>query len=963
MLNFILRLFFGTKTERDIKKLKPTVDLINSLDPEIKKLTDENLSGKTNEFKQRLRDGETLDDILPETFAVVRETARRILGERPYDVQIMGGITLHQGKIAEMKTGEGKTLASTMPIYLNALSENGVHVITVNDYLAKRDREWMGPIYEFLGLSIGVIQHDMPLEHKQLAYNCDITYGTNNEFGFDYLRDNMVPQKEMKMQRKLNFCIIDEVDSILIDEARTPLIISGPSEESTDKYYKVSKIVSLLIKDDDFELDEKSKSVYLTEKGSNHAEKLLKIDNMFTTKNIEYQHHVTQAIRAKYLFKSDVDYVVKDGKIVIVDEFTGRIMQGRRWSDGLHQAIEAKENVTIESENQTLATITFQNYFKIYNKISGMTGTAETEANEFMQIYKLDVIVIPTNKPIIRSDTQDQIYRTFKEKVNAIALEIKDKYQIGQPVLVGTISIERSEILSRELHKQNIPHQVLNAKYHEKEAQIIKQAGKKGSITIATNMAGRGTDIVLGGYADFKEELQDNIPVQSEVSQNFHQLIVQGNIEDAVKLLDDFKGPEKDNAIAVLCKTALRQFKFEIAVKYSEKISSHNIKEDIQKLSTRVIEWKKENEIVKDSGGLHILGTERHESRRIDNQLRGRAGRQGDSGTSRFFISLDDELMRLFGSDKIANIMQKLGLKENENIEHPWISKAIENAQKKVEGRNFEIRKHLLEYDNIMNKQREFIYQKRNEILDEANLKNDIIDAIKDSIELKMEQIFDKKSHADNWDFETFNNYLYSSFGTKIKKDNIDFKNQNFTEFHDYVCNHLIKIYNSREEQFTPDLTRQMERAIMLDIFDTKWKEHLYSMDQLKEGISWRAYGEKDPLVEYKFEGFKLFEDMIGQTKQEALDILFKVEPVGISEQIQAIMSEEDKFYGKATHSEYGQFDTLKLGPQKKERPADMQQSSHQPAIQIKRDKEKIGRNDPCWCGSGKKFKYCHGKN
>lgn len=954
MINFILRLFFGTKAERDIKKLQPTVDLINTLEQEIRKLSDEDLAGKTNELKQKLKEGETLDDILPEAFAIVRETARRLLGERPYDVQLLGGIVLHKGKIAEMKTGEGKTLASTMPIYLNALTEKGVHVITVNDYLAKRDREWMGPIYEFLGLSIGVIQHDMPLEHKQLAYKCDITYGTNNEFGFDYLRDNMVPHKSLKMQKDLNYCIIDEVDSILIDEARTPLIISGPSEESTDKYYKVNKIISFLKKDEDFELDEKSKSVYLTESGMKHIEQLLKIDNMFTSKNIEFQHHVTQAIRAKHLFSRDVDYVVKEGKVIIVDEFTGRLMQGRRWSDGLHQAIEAKENAVIESENQTLATITFQNYFKLYNKISGMTGTAETEAHEFMEIYKLDVVVVPTNKPLIRINDNDQIYRTFQEKVNAIAKEVEKKYKKGQPVLVGTISIEKSEILSREFKRKNIPHQVLNAKYHGKEAQIIKQAGKKGTITIATNMAGRGTDIVLGGYAEFKEELQDNIPVHSELSNNFHQLIIQGDTEEAEKLIEQFKGHEKDKALSVLCKTNLKQYKFDFAEKHLNKISTGSIKKEVQQLLTKVMEWKKENKEIIQVNGLHILGTERHESRRIDNQLRGRSGRQGDPGTARFFISLEDELMQLFGSDRISSVMQRLGLKEGENIQHPWISKAIENAQKKVEARNFEIRKHLLEYDNIMNHQRKFIYKKRNEILKEVNLKEDIMASIKDSVELKMEQIFSRKSHADNWDIETFNNFLYSSFGMKISANEIDIKNTTFDEFADYTYNHLVKIYNAREEQFTPEHTRQMERAIMLEIIDTKWKEHLYAMDQLKEGISWRAYGERDPLVEYKFEGFRLFEDMVYKIKLEALEILFKVEPIGIMEQM-GMLPEEETFYGKATHSEYGQFDTLKLGKQDQTETPPIQQ-------QVKREQKKIGRNEPCWCGSGKKYKHCHGK-
>ncbi len=956
MFNFILKMIFGTKSERDIKKLMPVVQKINSLEDTMRNLSDRELSNTTNEFKKRLNKGETLDDILPEAFAVVRETARRILGERHYDVQLMGGIVLHQGKIAEMKTGEGKTLASTLPVYLNALAGKGVHVVTVNDYLARRDREWMGPIYEFLGLSVGVIQHDMSLEDKKMAYSCDITYGTNNEFGFDYLRDNMVPHKDLKMQRGHPYCIIDEVDSILIDEARTPLIISGPAEEDTGKYYRVNKIVKFLKKDEDFELDEKSKNAYLTEKGMKKAEELLKLDNLFTTKNIEYQHLLLQAIRAHHLFKRDVDYVVKGGKVIIVDEFTGRLMPGRRWSDGLHQAIEAKENVMIEAENQTLATITFQNYFKLYEKISGMTGTAETEATEFMEIYNLDVVVIPTNKPMIRKDEQDRIYRTFKEKVKAIGDEIETVHKKGQPVLVGTISIEKSEIISKELNKRNIPHQVLNAKYHEKEAGIIKQAGKKYSVTIATNMAGRGTDIVLGGYPDFKEELQEMPQFENELFEKFHKYLILGEIENAEKMLGEFQGGDKDKALVSLTKVALKNFKFENAEKYINQLGESR-KHKMLQLMNRVKKWKKENEDVKTLGGLYIIGTERHESRRIDNQLRGRAGRQGDPGRSRFYISLDDDLMRLFGSDRIANVMQRLGLKEGQEIEHPWISKAIENAQKKVEARNFEIRKHLLEYDNVMNQQREFIYTKRNQILDEADLKEDIMDALKDVIELKMEEYFGKKRYTDDWDLEGFNKSLFSTFGTKFPFEEYDIKNLSYNELFDLVYERLVKIYEAREKEFTPEIMRQIERQIMLEVIDSKWKEHLYDMDYLKEGISWRAYGERDPLVEYKFEGFRLFERMVNQIKIETLEFLYKIEPIKDKDILKELSSVDfDGAYPvavKAVHSEYGQFDTLKASQQ--------QQQPQNERHQVIKPR-KIGRNDPCWCGSGKKYKYCHGR-
>ncbi len=959
MINFILKLIFGTKSERDIKKLMPIVNEINALETKIKNLSDNELRGKTNEFKKRLKGGATLDDILPEAFAVVRETARRILGERHYDVQLIGGIVLHQGKIAEMKTGEGKTLSSTLPIYLNALAGKGVHVVTVNDYLARRDREWMGPIYEFLGLSVGVIQHDMALENKKIAYNCDITYGTNNEFGFDYLRDNMVPKAEYKMQRGHPYCIIDEVDSILIDEARTPLIISGPSEEDTGKYYRVNKIIKFLKKDEDFELDEKAKSAYLTEKGQKHVEELLKLDNMFTAKNIEYQHLALQAIRAHHLFSRDVDYVVKQGKVVIVDEFTGRLMPGRRWSDGLHQAIEAKENVMIEAENQTLATITFQNYFKLYDKISGMTGTAETEATEFMQIYDLDVVVIPTNKPMIRRDFNDRIYRTFREKVKAIADEISEVHKKGQPILVGTISIEKSEILSRELNKLNTPHQILNAKFHEKEASIIKQAGKKYSVTIATNMAGRGTDIVLGGYPDFKEELQELIQVDNERLETFQKYLILGELDNAEKLIAEFKGNEKDKAIVALCKVALKNYDFEKAESYISTNLSEKLKTNMRNLINSVKKWKKENDEIKALGGLYIIGTERHESRRIDNQLRGRAGRQGDPGKSRFYISLEDDLMRLFGSDRMANVMQRLGLKEGQEIEHPWISKAIENAQKKVEARNFEIRKHLLEYDNVMNQQREFIYTKRNQILKNADLKQDVLDSMKDVIELKMEQFLGSKNHPDNWDLDGFNKDLLATFNVEVPKKDIDVKTISYGEFFDIAYKRLAEFYNKREEEFGSEVMRELERGIMLEIIDTKWKEHLYDMDYLKEGISFRSYAERDPLVEYKFEGFKLFQRMVDSIKTETLEFLFKVQPVvDLATNQFGFMVADEKMPDsiKTVHSEFGQFDALKQSPgASAQRPHDGQRH------QVISDK-KIGRNDPCWCGSGKKYKYCHGR-
>ncbi len=972
MIQKIIELIIGPKNERELKKLQPTVDKINSLEKEVRNLADWQLRAKTNEFKQRLRKGETLDDILPEAFAVVRETARRVIGERPFDVQLMGAIVLHQGKIAEMKTGEGKTLTATMPAYLNALTEKPVHIATVNDYLARRDREWMGPIYEFLGLSVGVIQHDMPLEHKKVAYMCDITYGTNNEFGFDYLRDNMVTSKEMKMQRGHYYCILDEVDNILIDEARTPLIISGPAEESPRTYYEVNRIVKYLEKDKDFELDEKTKNAYLTEEGMKKVEKLLKLDTLFSPKTINYLHYVIQAIRAHYLFKRDVDYVVKGGKVIIVDEFTGRLMPGRRWSEGLHQAIEAKENVMIESENQTLATITFQNYFKLYEKLAGMTGTAATEEREFREIYGLEVIVIPTNKPMIRIDYNDRVYKTFKGKLKAIVNEIEECYKKGQPVLVGTISIEKSEILSNELKKKGIPHQVLNAKHHEKEAMIIRNAGKKKTVTIATNMAGRGTDIVLGGYPDFKDELRDNIPVGPESPEpvkKFHQLIIQGELEEAEKFLHLLPDNLKERGRVVLCKLALKQFKFDYVENNVKKLKPNHEKE-ITKLMNRVKEWKQEHDEVIKLGGLHVIGTERHEARRIDNQLRGRSGRQGDPGSSRFYVSLEDDLMRLFGGERIQRMMDKWGIPEDQEIEHKWITRSIEQAQKKVEARNFEMRKYLLEYDNVMNKQREFIYNKRNQILDEKDIKEDILNYIKDVIETKMEQYFPNPKVPEEWDIDGFNKWLYGKFGTKIGKDEIDIENISWEEFLNKVYEHLKKIYEAKEQEYGKELMRELERYVMLEVLDTRWREHLYELDHLKESIHWRAYAEKHPLVEYKFEAFRLFEEMTQRIKEDTLEILFRIQVKPLTKEkeegeviIIGEAKEEDIFKNFSfSHTEYGQFDALREMAMR----AQMERAGVQPPpaspSQKKKKKKKIGRNDPCWCGSGKKYKYCHGR-
>ena len=872
MLKEIFGAIFGSQNERDIKKIKPVVDKINSLEPEIQKLSNEQLKSKTQEFRDRLAKGEKLESILPEAFACVREASKRTIGLRHFDVQLIGGYILNQGKIAEMKTGEGKTLVATLPVYLNAIEGKGVHVVTVNDYLAKRDKEWMEPVYNALGLTVGNICHDVSDEDRKKAYACDITYVTNNELGFDYLRDNMKISKDQRVLRGLNFAIVDEVDSILIDEARTPLIISGPGEESTDKYYVANRIVPMLkgrhvteneeikakydgidlSKGYDYLVDEKNHTIVLTEQGIQKAEKFLGVKNIYDDMQSEWVHHITQAIRAHELYKRDVAYVVKDGEVIIVDEFTGRLMPGRRWSDGLHQAIEAKENLKIEQENQTLATITFQNFFRMYKKLSGMTGTALTEATEFWEIYKLDVVEVPTNNPMIRKDYPDVIYRTEKEKYDAIVKDIEECWKRGQPVLVGTRSIEKSELVAQMLRKRGIPHNVLNAKYHELEAQIIANAGAKGAVTIATNMAGRGTDIVLGA----------------------------GNEE--------------------------------------------------------------QNKFVKSVGGLYIIGTERHESRRIDNQLRGRAGRQGDPGSSRFYLSMQDELMRLFGSDRMMVVMQKLGLKEGDDIQHPWISKAVENAQKKVEGRDFDIRKQLIDYDNVMNKQREAVYRLRNEILEGEDVSATIQDMLLESVEEKIELWAPEKVYPEQWDWVHFHAWMSRTFGINFEIANKEELNYLTREALKDILLEKIKVaYNKRKEDIGEELLKHIERMVLLQMIDLSWKDNLYELDQLKKGIWFRAYAQKDPKIEYQKESFILFDNMMKRIREATIEYVFKVQ-VNVTAR------------PMPTGTKNQNIDTTKVDVNNKKN--DRKQISA-------KDIKKIGRNDPCPCGSGKKYKKCCGAN
>jgi preprotein translocase subunit SecA len=908
MLSKVLAKIIGTKNERELKKLKPIVNRINELEPKIQKLSDSELARKTVEFKERFEKGESLDDLLPEAFAVVREAARRILGMRHFDVQLMGGIVLHQGKIAEMKTGEGKTLVATLPAYLNALTGKGVHIITVNDYLAKRDAEWMGPIYRFLGLSVGYIVSGMDDSERKKAYNCDITYGTNSEFGFDYLRDNMKYSLEDMVQRGHYYAIIDEVDSILIDEARTPLIISGPAEESTELYYYIDEIVRKLKKDIHFTLDEKSKNATLTEEGIAECEKLLGIKNLYNPRYVRLIHHIHQAIRAHHLFKRDVDYVVKDGKVIIVDEFTGRLMPGRRWSDGLHQAIEAKERVRIEAENQTLAMITIQNYFRMYEKLAGMTGTAETEAAEFKEIYNLDVVVIPTHKPMIRKDYPDVVFRTQKEKFEKVVEEIEKCYKEGRPVLVGTTSIEKSELLSRMLRKKKIPHQVLNAKYHEKEAAIIAQAGRSHAVTIATNMAGRGVDILLGG-----------------------------NPEGLAKAQLEAEGYDLSEIDERAWNEALAMAKQGIdpTTKYKEYWA--------EVLYEKVKECQKDAEKVKALGGLYIIGTERHESRRIDNQLRGRAGRQGDPGASKFFLSLEDDLLRLFGSEKLQSFMKKLGLPEGEPLEHPWLSKAIEQAQKKVEAYNFEIRKYLLEYDDVMNQQRETIYSQRKEILKSDSIRPWITSMIEELCEEIVEENITDPKRIEKEEIEGMRNRFREIFAYEINLDGDLRKNEIVQKLKETA----LKRYEEKEKIIGPDNMRNLEKYFLLTTIDTLWKDHLLTLDHLRESVGLRGYGQKDPLQEYKKEAFHLFVNLLKRIKEITLSYLYRIEIREEPEEELNVEFEETK--KKKKRMRYKRENVF----------AEEEEKQKQAPVRVK----KVGRNDPCPCGSGKKYKKCCGRH
>jgi len=823
MVKWLSEKIFGTKSERDLKKLVPFVSLVNDFEPRIKILSDDALRAKTAEFKEKLAQGATLDELLPEAFAVVREASRRTTGMRHFDVQLIGGVVLHQGKIAEMKTGEGKTLVATLPAYLNALTGLGVHIVTVNDYLARRDTEWMGPIHRFLDLTVGTIQHDMPDADRQAAYRADVTYGTNNEFGFDYLRDNMKFRLSDLVQRPFNFAIVDEVDSILIDEARTPLIISGPSEGSTDLYTKADAVVRHFEPEKHFKVDEKSRAVSILEEGVAAAEKALHVPNLYDLSQMDMVHGLNQALKAHFVFKRDVDYMVKEGQVIIVDEFTGRLMPGRRYSDGLHQALEAKERVKIEQENQTLASITFQNYFRMYKKLSGMTGTAATEAEEFAHIYGLDVVEIPTNKPLIRIENPDVIYRTAEEKWEAAQNEIIDLNKTGRPVLVGTTSIEKSELLSSKLRRKGIKHVVLNAKYHEQEAGIIAQAGRAGSVTIATNMAGRGVDILLGG--------------------NFEAIA-----RESLKR----KGIEPDKITPEMLDQAQAEAKKTI---------------------------KEEHDKIVGLGGLHILGTERHEARRIDNQLRGRAGRQGDPGSSRFYLSLEDDLMRIFGSDRIKGLMARIGMGDGVPIEHAMVSKAIQRAQKQVEGQNFTIRKHLLEYDDVMNKQRTTVYAQRKEILEGKDMKSYIEDLTEQILDWLIDLHLNEDKSPDEWDIDAFKAALTGQYGIEPQALGIDWSAVSPNKLKDDLLAHLRKVYEEKERLMGAGMMRQFERFILLQIIDTQWKDHLLGMDYLKEGIGLRGYGQRDPLVEYKKESFDMFQAMLDRVEEETVRYLFLLKP------------------------------------------------------------------------------------
>ena len=915
----IMRKIFKSYSEKEVKRVMPIVQKINGLEEEMSKLSDKELRGKTEYFKEQLKNGKTLDDILPEAFAVVREASKRVLGMRHFDVQLVGGIILHQGRIAEMKTGEGKTLVATLPVYLNALEGKGVHVITVNDYLAKRDSEWMGKLYKFLGLTVGLVIAGMEPQAKQEAYNADVTYGTNNEFGFDYLRDNMVIYKNQLVQRGLHYAIVDEIDSILIDEARTPLIISGRANESSDLYKKADNFVrrltpKVIVEEDvknfdqaednekyDYIVDLKAKSASLTQKGIKKAEEAFGLENFNDLENSTLVHHVNQALRAHGVMKKDIDYIVKDGEVLIVDEFTGRIMYGRRYNNGLHQAIEAKEHVKIADESKTLATITFQNFFRMYDKLSGMTGTAMTEAAEFEEIYNLDVVEIPTNKPMIRKDENDVIYKNENAKYRAIVESIKESHKKGQPVLVGTVSIEKSEKLSKLLKQEGIKHEVLNAKYHEKEAEIIAQAGKYGAVTIATNMAGRGTDIMLGGNSEYlaKEEMR-----RMKISP---ELIEESNT---------FYETEDENIL-----NARKQFK-ELTKKYDEQI-------------------KDEKEKVIEAGGLKIVGTERHESRRIDNQLRGRSGRQGDIGESKFYIGLDDDLMKIFGGDAITKVYNTLGADENMPIDSRIISNAVENAQKKVEGRNFSIRKNVLKYDDVMNAQREIIYKQRREVLDGENIHDNII-AMIDFVADNISNIF-IEGETQELNIESLNTEILNVFGIDML-DFIKENKSNIQAISDELKKRAMEIYEAKEQEIGSEQMRELERVVMLKVVDEKWMNHIDSMDELKNGIGLRAYGQKDPVVQYRLEGFDMFDEMINDIKYDVTKILMHIRSQGETKRQETV-----KITGAALEAIHSVDGGAKIG-------TDVDRT-------IRNEGPKVGRNDPCPCGSGKKYKNCCGKN
>ncbi|BCV65013.1 preprotein translocase subunit SecA [Shewanella algae] len=905
MLGKLLTKVFGSRNDRTLKALGKIVNKINALEGEYEQLSDEQLKAKTQEFRDRLEKGETLNDIMAEAFATVREASKRVFEMRHFDVQLIGGMVLDSNRIAEMRTGEGKTLTATLPAYLNALTGKGVHVITVNDYLARRDADTNRPLFEFLGMTVGVNVAGLGQLEKKAAYNSDITYGTNNEFGFDYLRDNMAFSPQERVQRPLHYALIDEVDSILIDEARTPLIISGAAEDSSELYIKVNKLIPNLIRQDkedsddyvgegDFSVDEKAKQVHMTERGQEKIELLLtqsgllaEGDSLYSAANISLLHHVNAALRAHTLFERDVDYVVQDGEVIIVDEHTGRTMQGRRWSEGLHQAVEAKEGVKIQNENQTLASITFQNYFRQYEKLAGMTGTADTEAFEFQHIYGLDTVVIPTNRPMIRNDMADLVYLTAKEKYAAIIQDIKGCRERGQPVLVGTVSIEQSELLSNLLDREKIPHKVLNAKFHEKEAEIVAQAGRSGAVTVATNMAGRGTDIVLGG--SWKAEVEE------------------------------LENPTE---------------------------------EQIAKIRA---DWQERHDAVVAAGGLHILGTERHESRRIDNQLRGRSGRQGDAGSSRFYLSMEDSLMRIFASDRVANMMKKLGMEEGEAIEHPWVSRAIENAQRKVEARNFDIRKQLLEFDDVANDQRQVVYAQRNELMDAESIEDTIKNIQEDVITGVIDQYIPPQSVEELWDVPGLEQRLKQEFVLDLPLQEWLDKEEDLHEetLRERIIESWLKAYEAKEQMVGPEVLRQFEKAVMLQTLDGLWKEHLAAMDHLRQGIHLRGYAQKNPKQEYKRESFELFQQMLESLKHDVISILSKVQVQAQSDvdEMEARRREEE---ARIQHQyQHATSEALNEAEQ------DAEVAAHTPVV---REGEKVGRNDPCPCGSGKKYKQCHGK-